>query len=95
MAATVMVLTWDLSIPGCRSLKEKRMALRSLLDRLRNRFNLSVAETDLQDVHDRARITAALVTSDRRQADSLSDRIDGFVEDDGRLVIVSFRRERV
>ncbi len=95
MAATVVVLTWDLSIPGCRSLKEKRMALRSLLDRLRNRFNLSVAETDLQDVHDRARVTAVLVTSDSRQADSLSDRIDGFVEDDGRLVIVSFRRERV
>jgi hypothetical protein len=54
---TVVVLTWELHIPGCRSLKEKRMVVRSLRDRLRHRFNLSVAETGLQDVHDRAELT--------------------------------------
>lgn len=71
------------------------MAIRSLRDRLRHRFNLSVAETDHQDVHDRAQLTAAIVTSDGRLADSLVDRVDTFVSDDGRLVILSFRRERV
>jgi uncharacterized protein len=95
MASTVVVLTWDLSIPGCRSLKEKRTAVRSLLDRMRSRFNLSVAETDFQDVHDRTRITAAVVTSDGRLAESLADRVDGFVSEDARLVILSFHRERV
>lgn len=93
--ATVVVLTWELSIPGCRSLKEKRTAVRSLRDRMRHRFNLSVAETAYQDVHDRAQLTAALVTSDGRLADSLADRVDAFVSDNGRLVILSFRRERV
>lgn len=93
--ATVEVLTWELSIPGCRSLKEKRMAVRSLRDRMRQRFNLSVAETDHQDVHDRAQLTAAVVASDGRLADSLVDRIDTHVAEDGRLVILSFRRERV
>ena len=39
--------SWELAIPGCASLKEKRSVVRSLKDRLRNRFNLSVAETDL------------------------------------------------
>lgn len=93
--ASVVVLTWELSIPGCRSLKEKRMAVRSLRDRLQHRFNLSVAETDHQDVYDRAQLTAAVVASDGRLAESLVDRIDTFVSEDGRLVILSFRRERV
>lgn len=95
MGASVVVLVWELSIPGCRSLKEKRTVLRSLTDRMKNRFNLSVAETDYQNVHERAQITAALVTSDGRQAESLSDRVDRFVAEDGRLMIVSFHRERV
>jgi uncharacterized protein len=93
--ATVVVLTWELAIPGCRSLKEKRTAVRSLRDRMQHRFNLSVAETAHQDVHDRAQLTAAVVTSDGRMAESLADRIDTFVSEDGRLVILSFRRERV
>lgn len=71
------------------------MAVRSLRDRLQHRFNLSVAETDHQDVYDRAQLTAAVVASDGRLAESLVDRIDTFVSEDGRLVILSFRRERV
>ncbi len=95
MARSVVVLTWDLSIPGCRSLKEKRSAVRSLVERMRSRFNVSVAETGLQDVHDRAQVTAALVASDGRQAESLSDRLDSFVEEHGRFLLVSFHRDRV
>jgi uncharacterized protein len=93
--ATVVVLTWELSIPGCRSLKEKRTAVRSLRDRMQNRFNVSVAETDHQDIHDRAQLTAAIVTSDGRLAESLVDRVDTLVSEDGRLVVLAFRRERV
>jgi uncharacterized protein len=93
--ATVLVLTWEFSIPGCRSLKEKRMAVRSLRDRIRNRFHLSVAETDHQDVHDRAQLTAAVVASDGRLADSVASRVDAFVAEEGRMVVLSFRSERV
>lgn len=71
------------------------MVVRSLRDRMRHRFNLSVAETDFQDVHDRAQITAAVVTSDGRLAESLADRVDGMVSEDGRVMILAFRRERV
>ncbi len=95
MPSTIVVLTWEFSLPGCRSLKEKRMTVRSLRDRMRHRFNLSVAETDHQDVHDRAQLTAAVVTSDGRLAESLTDRVDDFVADDGRMVILSFRREQI
>lgn len=92
---TILILTWELSIPGCRSLKEKRSVVRSLRDQLRHRFHASVAETGRQDVHDRAEITAALVTSDGRLADSTADAMDTFVASHGRGVILRHTRERV
>ncbi len=91
--AHVVVYTWELMIPGCRSLKEKRTAVRSLKERLRNRFHLSVAETGHQDVHDRALLTAALVASDGRMAESLSSQVEAFVASDRRVSVISFDRE--
>lgn len=88
----VASLTWDLALPGCSSLKEKRSVIRSLRDRLMHKFNVSVAETDFQDVHARAQVTVALVASDGRLAESALDKIDRFVENHGAL-ITGVRRE--
>ena len=85
--------TWTLSLPGCSSLKEKRSVVRSLKDRLRHVFNVSVAETGLQDVHERAEITIALVSSDGRLAESMLDKIDAFVVEHADAVVASVRRE--
>jgi hypothetical protein len=85
--------SWELSIPGCSSLKEKRSVVRSIKDRLRNRFNLSVAETDFHDVHTRAEISAALVTTDGRHADRVLDKADTLVADNGRALVVRTRRD--
>ena len=93
--AVVVVLTWEFSIPGCRSLKQKRTAIRSIRDRVQNRFKVSVAETALQDVPDRAEITVALVSSDGRVAQSVADRIDRFVSENGKALVVLSRREQV
>jgi hypothetical protein len=84
---------WELSIPGCSSLKEKRSVVRSIKDRLRNRFNLSVAETDFHDVHARAEISAALVTTDGRHAEQVLDKADTLVADNGRALVVRTRRD--
>lgn len=85
--------TWELSIPGCSSLKEKRAVVRSLRDRLRSKFNVSVAETGLQDVHARAELSIAVVTTDRRLATSILDKTDQFVESLGTAVIVRVDRD--
>lgn len=53
-----------LLIPGSHSLKEKRRPLRSLIEKLRNRFHVSVAEVDCQDLHQRAVVGIALVAAD-------------------------------
>ncbi len=89
----VASLTWDLALPGCSSLKEKRSVIRSLRDRLANKFNVSVSETDFQDVKARAQITVALVASDGRLAQSTLDKIDRFVENHGVALVTSVRRE--
>jgi uncharacterized protein YlxP (DUF503 family) len=63
----VGVLTIHLRLPGCISLKEKRGRLKPLIARLQRRFNLSVAEMDLQDRWQEAVIACAMVNSDRTQ----------------------------
>lgn len=85
--------TWEIALPGCSSLKEKRSVIRSLRDRLRAKFNVSVAETGLQDVHARGELSIALVTTDRRLATSILDKADQFVESTGIAVIVRVDRD--
>ncbi|HKJ02560.1 MAG TPA: DUF503 domain-containing protein [Longimicrobiales bacterium] len=93
MPVVVASQTWSLSVPGCTSLKEKRSVVRSLKDRLRARFHVSVAETDLQDVHTRAEIAVALVSSDRRLAESILDKADHLVRGNGRALVLDSRRD--
>ncbi|HKK07280.1 MAG TPA: DUF503 domain-containing protein [Gemmatimonadota bacterium] len=88
MPAVVGVARWVLHLPGCHSLKAKRKIVRSLRDRLRSRFEVSVAETDHQDQWQRAELCAALVASDRRLAESILSRLDDQVGSDPRLFVV-------
>jgi len=67
----VGVVTWQLHLPESRSLKEKRQVLRSLKDRLRARFNVSAAETDHQELWQRAAITVAVVSTERGHAEQI------------------------
>jgi uncharacterized protein YlxP (DUF503 family) len=86
------VCSWELALPGCRSLKEKRMVVKSLKERLQARFRVSVAETGHHDVWTRAEITAAVVTSDSGHADSVLEKLDRFVEGDRRTIILRVER---
>jgi uncharacterized protein len=86
------VIGWDLQIHDAHSLKDKRAVVRSLKERLRNRLNLSVAETGAQDVWQRAELTACVVAGDRRQADSILSQADRLVEAEARgRIIDSYR----
>ena len=67
---TVGLLTLDLHFPGARSLKDKRQALRSLETRVRNRFNVAVAEVEHQDLWQRARLAVVSVNTDRVHLES-------------------------
>jgi len=65
---SIGVLTLELRLDESHSLKEKRHVVQSLKDRLRNKFNVSVAEIDHQDTWQRATLAAVTVASDHTHA---------------------------
>ena len=77
----ISLLTMDLLIPWARSLKDKRSAVRGLKDRLRSRFNASVAEVAYQDKWQRAALAVCMVGSDKRQLESDTDRMRTLCEE--------------
>ncbi len=70
----VGLLTLDLHFPGARSLKDKRRVLRRLIDRMRNRFNVSVAEVDHQDLWQRARVAVVSVNTAQAHLETTLDK---------------------
>jgi len=88
------VATWELQLPGAHSLKDKRMVVRSLKDRIRKKFNVSVAETDHQDTWTRCELTVATVGTDNAFVDSVLDRVDDLIEAETLAIISNTRRER-
>jgi uncharacterized protein YlxP (DUF503 family) len=65
---TIALLTLEVHIPHAQSLKDKRMIVRRLKDRLRSKFNVAVAETDHQELWQRAVISVTTVAPDEQYA---------------------------
>jgi len=86
------VIAWELEIFGAQSLKEKRSVVKGLKDRLHARFNVSVAETAHHDVWQRAELTACVVSTDRRHAESVLSSADGLVNAEPRARIIDSYR---
>jgi uncharacterized protein YlxP (DUF503 family) len=76
---TVGTLEMTLVFRGCRSLKEKRRALKPIKEGLRSRFNISVAEIDSQDLYQKAVLAVAAVGTDRRFVESVLTQVGNFV----------------
>ncbi len=90
----VCVLTLRLHVPWVHSLKEKRMEVKSLLAKLRNKFNIAAAEADEQDSHAFIVIQTVALAADNAQADSIMDNVLSFVEANTEAEIFSVERER-
>ena len=87
----VGIITWELHLAGCRSLKEIRQVVKSLKDRLHHRFNVSAAETAHHDLWQRAELTVCVVATDRGHAERVLREADRLVEaaDGARIVDTS------
>lgn len=68
---SVGVMILELRLDESHSLKDKRHFVKSLKDRLRSRFNVSVAEIDYQDLWQRGLIAVATVSSDKARAEQV------------------------
>lgn len=76
----VGLVQMEFLIPGARSLKDKRRVMKSIKERLRSRFNCSVAEVALQEKWGRARLAASVVAAESSHAHEQMDAIVRFAQ---------------
>jgi hypothetical protein len=74
------VLRFSLRIPESGSLKDKRQVVRSVAQRVRNKFQVAVAEVDDHDAWQRATIGVACVSNSARHCDDVLREIVAFIE---------------
>lgn len=75
----VGTLKLKIHIPWSHSLKEKRMVVKSICSKVRNKFNVSIAEIEEQDVHQTIVIGITYVTTDNAQSHSIADNVINFI----------------
>ena len=90
--AAVAAMLLDLRLVGCRSLKEKRSVLRPVLERLRRRFGVSVAEIGHQDLYQRAGLALAAVSGSVPVLEQLLDDVERFVWAADDVEVIETRR---
>ena len=89
----VGVCTVELLIPGSQSLKDKRQVVHSVKDRLRGKFNLSVAEVDGLDLWQTAVLGLACVSNDGRHVDQVLEQALNVIKSMPLLEVVRTHRE--
>lgn len=78
------ILRIDLYMNGNRSLKAKRQTLKSLIQRVKSRFNnVSISEVGSHDLWQKATIGVSIVGSEKRVVNSVLDRVTLFIETSG------------
>ena len=75
MTAVLGVLQFTLMIRGSHSLKDKRRVVRSVKDKLRHRYNITIAETDQQEIRNQAILGLAMMGSDSAYVESALRKI--------------------
>jgi uncharacterized protein YlxP (DUF503 family) len=73
---SVGVITFELRLDESHSLKDKRHYVKGLKDRLRNKFNVSVAEIDHQELWQRGLVAAVTVSSDQAHAEQVLQSVE-------------------
>ncbi len=79
--------------PWVHSLKEKRMTVKSILAKVHNQFQVAVAETAENDMHQTIVIGLACVAGNTAQADSVLEHVLNFIEENTEAEITDIRRE--
>lgn len=79
--------------PWVHSLKEKRMIVKSICAKVRNKYNVSIAEVEDQDIHQSIVLGFACVTTDNAHADQMIDNVIGFMEGNTEGEIIHIERE--
>ena len=80
-------------IPGVNSLKGKRQIIKSIKERIKNRFNVSIAEVEKQGLWQRATLGLACVTNDKRAANRILSKVINFIEQNRSISLIDYEIE--
>ncbi|KEI85720.1 DUF503 domain-containing protein [Clostridium botulinum] len=75
------------------SLKEKRMIAKSVISKTKNKFNVSIAEVEMQDVHQSIVIGIACVSNSTKQADSIIQNVVNYIEGNTEAIVSNIETE--
>lgn len=87
------VLTVDLFLGEAGSLKDKRRVIKSIIDRVRSRFNVSVAEVGDHDVWQRSTIGVSFISCEQAHVHQVLAAVVRFIESQGTVYIASYNTE--
>lgn len=89
----VGTLTVELFIGEAQTLKDKRRELRSIIERVKSRYNVSIAEVDRQDSYQRATLGVACVSNETAHVQSILSNVEKYLELQGNTHVVSIKTE--
>ncbi|KMT20821.1 DUF503 domain-containing protein [Clostridium cylindrosporum] len=90
---TIGVTIIEIRIYESFSLKDKRQVLKSIVQRIKNKFNVSICESNYQDKWQLAEITFVEVSTSSKVIDSTSSKIISFLENNPEIEIIKIAKE--
>ena len=89
----ILLMSVTLRASWSHSLKEKRMVVKSIVQKLKNKFNISVAEVDQQDIHQTIVIGIVGICGTTSQMDSTMEHIITYIESNTDAEIIDIQKE--
>ncbi len=83
----------DIHIPHANSLKDKRKVIKSIRQKIKNKFNVSISELENLDLHRRSSLGIAMVGNDKVYLEQNLDKIIDFIYDNYQVEILDIVRE--
>lgn len=89
----VGLMTVELHIAEANTLKDKRRVLKSIIDRIRSKFNVSIAEVDHQDLWQRATLGVAVVSNETSHVHQMLETVIRSIEANGGAELIDYSTE--
>lgn len=84
----VGILSIELFIPESNSLKSKRYIIKSIKDRLKNRYNISIAEIDYNDKWQRTTLGVTTLANEKKLVESVLNKVINYIYEDYRVEVI-------
>jgi hypothetical protein len=90
---TIGLCRFEFYLPVAQSLKDKRRLLKSLMARIQNKFNVSVAELDENDLKQKALVGVAVISNSSKHANQVLSKVVELVQREAEIVLMDYTME--